>query len=127
LLCLGTCRHFRDSPPIPPSASEMGKAMATGGHHHHQHHHHHHHAGGGGGGGAGAGAVPFRISVGGFFRKRGFGRPLAAFVFSIAVTNVVGAFIEEVSFCACVCSFGHIRAGGRDVIARRCFSRGGVG
>jgi hypothetical protein len=42
--------------------------------------------------------VRFVRSVGGFLRRGGgFGRPLAAFVFSIAVTNVMGAFIEEVS------------------------------
>lgn len=57
--------------------------------------------GGGGGGNGGrhaSAAVPFVRSVGGFLRRGGgFGRPLAAFVFSIAVTNVMGAFIEEVS------------------------------
>ena len=82
VLCAGTCAHFRDSPPTSPSASEMGRA-----------------AGGGGNGGRHASAaVPFVRSVGGFLRRGGgFGRPLAAFVFSIAVTNVMGAFIEEVS------------------------------
>jgi hypothetical protein len=43
---------------------------------------------------------PFYVSVRGFLRKRGgFGRPLAEFIYSIAITNVVGAFIEEVSRC----------------------------
>lgn len=73
MLCVGTCRHFRDAPPVPPSASEMGKANIH------------------------ASPTPFYVSVRGFLRKRGFGRPLAAFVYSIAITNVVGAFIEEVS------------------------------
>ncbi|KAL3792469.1 hypothetical protein ACHAW5_005584 [Stephanodiscus triporus] len=74
-LCAGTCRYFRDSPPVPPSASEAGKAAGS----------------------SSRGAMPFHVSVRGFFGKRGFGRPLAAFVFSIAITNVVGAFIEESS------------------------------
>jgi hypothetical protein len=34
LLCIGMCRHFRESPLNPPSASEMGKVT-----HHHCHHH----------------------------------------------------------------------------------------
>ncbi len=34
LLCIGTCRHFCESPPNPLSALEMGKAT-----HHHRHHH----------------------------------------------------------------------------------------
>ncbi|KAL3812046.1 hypothetical protein ACHAXA_010018 [Cyclostephanos tholiformis] len=72
ILCAGTCRHFRDSPPVPPSASEMGKMN--------QH----------------VPPAPFHVSVRGFLSKRGFGSPLAAFVYSIAITNVVGAFIEEV-------------------------------
>ncbi len=39
----------------------------------------------------------FNNLVRGFLRKRGFGRPLAAFAYSIAITNVIGAFVEEVS------------------------------
>jgi hypothetical protein len=77
LLCIGTCCHFCESPPNPPNALEMGKAT---------HDHRHHHA-----------AVPFHRLARGFLRRGGFGMPLAAFVFSIAVTNIVGAFIEEVS------------------------------
>ena len=70
--------------------------------------------------------MPFRVSVGGFFRKRGFGRPLAAFVFSIAVTNVVGAFIEEVSFFARVaCSFGQHPGRAGCYRASLFFARGG--
>lgn len=43
---------------------------------------------------------PCYVLMRGFQRKRGgFGRPLAAFIYSIAITNVVGAFIEEVSRC----------------------------
>jgi hypothetical protein len=39
----------------------------------------------------------FNNSVRGFLRKRGFGRRLAAFAYSIAITNIMGAFVEEVS------------------------------
>jgi hypothetical protein len=38
----------------------------------------------------------------GFLQKRGFGRQLAMFAYSIAITNVMGAFVEEVS---CVLEF----------------------
>jgi hypothetical protein len=77
LLCVSKCRHFRKSPPNPPSALEMGKAT---------HHHRHHHA-----------VVPFHRTARGFLWRGGFGMPLAAFVFLITVTNIVGAFIKEVS------------------------------
>jgi hypothetical protein len=39
----------------------------------------------------------FNNSVRGFLQKRGFGRRLAAFAYYIAITNVMGAFVEEVS------------------------------
>ncbi len=39
----------------------------------------------------------FNNSVRGFLQKRGFDRRLAAFAYSIAITNIMGAFIEEVS------------------------------
>jgi hypothetical protein len=39
----------------------------------------------------------FNDSVRGFLQKHGFGRRLAAFAYSIAITNGMGAFIEEVS------------------------------
>jgi hypothetical protein len=32
-----------------------------------------------------------------FLQKRGFGRRLAAFAYSITITNVMGAFVKEVS------------------------------
>jgi hypothetical protein len=44
----------------------------------------------------------FNNSVRGFLQKRGFGRQLAAFAYSIAITKVMGAFIKEVS---CVLEF----------------------
>ncbi len=44
----------------------------------------------------------FNNLVRGFLQKRGFGRRLAAFAYSIAITNVMGAFVEEVS---CVLEF----------------------
>ncbi len=39
----------------------------------------------------------FNNLVRGFLQKRGFGRRLAAFANSIVITNVMGAFVEEVS------------------------------
>ncbi len=44
----------------------------------------------------------FNNSVKGFLQKRGFGRRLAAFAYSIAITNVMDAFVKEVS---CVLEF----------------------
>lgn len=77
LLCtvasIGTFWHFQDLPPVPPSASEIEKLQKG------QHH-----------------EPPFRVSVKSFFSTSGFTRPLVAFICSIAITNVVGAFIDEV-------------------------------
>ena len=77
LLCtlasIGTFLHFQDLPLVPPSASEIEKLQKG------QHH-----------------EPPFRVSVKTFFSTPGFSRPLVAFICSIAITNVVGAFIEEV-------------------------------
>eukprot|EP00571_Detonula_confervacea_P005106 CAMPEP_0172324754 /NCGR_PEP_ID=MMETSP1058-20130122/52178_1 /TAXON_ID=83371 /ORGANISM="Detonula confervacea, Strain CCMP 353" /LENGTH=555 /DNA_ID=CAMNT_0013041119 /DNA_START=67 /DNA_END=1734 /DNA_ORIENTATION=+ len=74
ILSIGTFMHFENLPPVPPSASELGK-MVLGQQHE---------------------EPPFRVSVKSFFRNPGFCRPLAAFIWSIAITNVVGAFIDEV-------------------------------
>jgi len=73
--CVGTYRHFEELPPVPPSASEIEKLYK--GQHQHQ-------------------EPPFRVSVRSFFATAGFTRPLVAFICSIAITNVVGAFIDEV-------------------------------
>jgi hypothetical protein len=40
----------------------------------------------------------FNNLVRGFLQKRGFGRRLATFGYSIAIINVMGAFVEEVSY-----------------------------
>jgi len=82
LLCIGTCYHFQESPPSPPSASEIGKSF--------DHHHHHHNNT------MLRRPIPFYKSVHNFSQSKGFIRPLVAFIYSIAITNVVGAFIEEV-------------------------------
>jgi predicted MFS family arabinose efflux permease len=83
VLCIGTCYHFQESPPSPPSASEIGKSLD-------QHHYHHHNNT------MLRRPLPFYKSVYNFSQSKGFMRPLVAFIYSIAVTNVVGAFIEEV-------------------------------
>lgn len=70
---IGTFLHFQNLPPVPPSASELEKLQKG------QHR-----------------DPPFYESVKIFFSTPGFVRPLAAFIFSIAITNVVGAFIDEV-------------------------------
>mmetsp|Transcript_9796 Transcript_9796/g.20724 ORF Transcript_9796/g.20724 Transcript_9796/m.20724 type:complete len:655 (-) Transcript_9796:256-2220(-) len=69
---IGTFCQFQNLPPIPPSASELEKMQKC----HRE--------------------PPFYVSVRTFFSTPGFSRPLAAFICSIAITNVVGAFINEV-------------------------------
>jgi hypothetical protein len=39
----------------------------------------------------------FNNSVRGFLQKHGFGRRLAAFAYSITITNIMGTFLKEVS------------------------------
>ncbi len=39
----------------------------------------------------------FNNLVGGLLKKRDFGRQLAKFAYSIAITKVMGAFVKEVS------------------------------
>ncbi|EJK73489.1 hypothetical protein THAOC_04883 [Thalassiosira oceanica] len=73
-LSVGTLMHFQDLPPIPPSASEFEKLAKSRSH----------------------AEPPFRVSLRNFLATPGFLRPLLAFVCSIAITNVVGAFIDEV-------------------------------
>lgn len=74
VITIGTFRHFEDLPPIPPSASELEKMENN----------------------HGQSEPPFSVSVRKFFKTPGFVKPLIAFIFSIAITNVVGAFIDEV-------------------------------
>jgi len=72
LTAMGSLFHFHDLPPFPPSTSELEKLIKN------------------------EREPPFRESVRTFFASPGFARPLAAFVCSISITNVVGAFIDEV-------------------------------
>jgi len=86
VVCIGTFKQFDDLPPVPPSASEMEKHMQQDqGHNAHR-------------------EPPFQVSVRKFFNTPGFVRPLVAFIYSIAITNVVGAFIDEVriTFVCCL-------------------------
>jgi MFS transporter, FLVCR family, MFS-domain-containing protein 7 len=68
----GTLLQFKNEPPIPPSASEMEKKIQN-----HQ-------------------EPPFLESAQRFFKTPGFTNALAAFVCSISITNIVGAFIDDV-------------------------------
>lgn len=72
LVLIGTLLQFQNEPPIPPSSSELEKKLK------------------------GEKEPPFIESVQKFFRTRGFTNAFAAFICSISITNVVGAFIEEV-------------------------------
>ena len=68
----GTLLQFQNEPPIPPSASELEKKLQ------------------------GEEEPPFLESVQKFFQTRGFTNALAAFVCSISITNIVGAFIDDI-------------------------------
>lgn len=72
LVTAGTVVQFENEPAIPPSASEITKKVR------------------------GVKDPPFIESVLLFFKKRGFTPALAAFVCSISITNIVGAFIDEI-------------------------------
>jgi len=72
LITVGTLLQFENAPPIPPSASELEKKIK------------------------GEVEPPFLESVQKFFNTRGFTNALAAFICSISITNVVGAFIDDV-------------------------------
>lgn len=66
LVTVGTLLQFQNEPPVPPSTSELEKLIK------------------------GEKEPPFLESVQTFFSTKGFTRPLAAFICSIAITNVVG-------------------------------------
>jgi hypothetical protein len=66
LVAVGTLLQFQNLPPSPPSSSELEKLIH------------------------GEKEPPFLESVKTFFNTKGFTRPLAAFVCSISVTNIVG-------------------------------------
>ncbi|KAL3774638.1 hypothetical protein ACHAW5_008561 [Stephanodiscus triporus] len=76
LLCcavtIGAVLQFEERPPSPPSYSEIEKVMR------------------------GEKEPPFLESVKRLFDTRGFRVPLAAFICSISITNIVGTFIDEV-------------------------------
>ena len=71
LVTVGTLLQFQENPPYPPSTSEMEKLIK------------------------GEEEPPFLESVQTFFSTKGFTRPLAAFICSIAITNVVGVSKEQ--------------------------------
>lgn len=68
----GTFLQFENAPPVPPSSSEIEKLIR------------------------GEEEPPFVESVKKFFKTPGFTKPLVAFIMSIAITNIVGTFIDEV-------------------------------
>lgn len=69
---VGTIFQFQNEPPIPPSISEIKKKEQ------------------------GMKEPPFRVSVQRLFQKSGFKQALVAFICSISITNVIGAFIDEI-------------------------------
>jgi FLVCR family feline leukemia virus subgroup C receptor-related protein len=75
LVTIGTLLQFQDNPPFPPSTSELEKLIK------------------------GEKEPPFLESVQTFFSTKGFTRPLAAFICSIAITNVVGVSRTRVVVC----------------------------
>ena len=66
VLFLGTLLQYQEEPEIAPSTSEWKKRTSN------------------------RREPPFRLSVVKFFKTPGFSRPLAAFICSIAITNIVG-------------------------------------
>jgi len=72
IVTLGTFLQFQNAPPSPPSYSEIEKLMS------------------------GEKEPSFFESVKKLFGTPGFSLPLAAFICSISITNVVGTFIDEV-------------------------------
>lgn len=72
IVTIGTLLQFQNEPPFPPSSSELEKLIR------------------------GEEEPPFLESVQTFFSTKGFSPALAAFVCSISITNVVGAFIDDV-------------------------------
>mmetsp|Transcript_19920 Transcript_19920/g.22584 ORF Transcript_19920/g.22584 Transcript_19920/m.22584 type:complete len:600 (-) Transcript_19920:72-1871(-) len=72
VVAIGTFLQFQNKPPIPPSSSEIEKLRK------------------------GEKEPPFKESVQKLFANPGFLKPLSAFIMSISITNIVGAFIDEV-------------------------------
>lgn len=71
-VAVGTLFQFQDRPPVPPSASELNKRIK------------------------GEQDPPFIESAQKLLATKGFTKALAAFICSISITNIVGAFIDEV-------------------------------
>lgn len=69
---IGTIAQFEEKPLSPPSTSEIEKLIS------------------------GENEPPFFESVKKLFATPGFLKPLSAFIMSISITNIVGAFIDEV-------------------------------
>jgi len=72
LVTAGTFLQFEEKPPSPPSYSEIEKIVNN------------------------EKEPPFLESVKKLFATNGFGIPLAAFICSISITNIVGTFIDDV-------------------------------
>jgi len=71
VVALGTLLQFQNAPEVPPSSSMMEKVVS------------------------GEEEPPFWDSAKELFKTNGFKRPLVAFICSITVTNIVGAFIDQ--------------------------------
>lgn len=69
---IGAFLQFQNEPPIPPSTSELEKKLKN------------------------FEEPPFLESVQKFFKTRGFTNALAAFICSISITNIVGAFLDDI-------------------------------
>jgi MFS family permease len=72
VVATGTLFQFENEPPVPPSKSELEKKLRN------------------------EKEPPFLTSVQRLLTTRGFTMPLAAFVCSISLTNVVGTFIDDI-------------------------------
>ena len=72
MTAVGALVQFQNEPPIPPSTSELEKKIRN------------------------FEEPPFLESVQKFFQTRGFTNALAAFICSISITNIVGAFLDDI-------------------------------
>jgi MFS family permease len=72
VVVIGTLFQFQNEPPVPPSPSELAKKLLN------------------------ETEPPFLTSVHRLLSTKGFTMPLAAFVCSISMTNIVGTFIDDI-------------------------------
>jgi MFS family permease len=72
VVVIGTLFQFENEPPVPPSTSELEKKLLN------------------------EKEPPFLTSVQRLLSTKGFTMPLAAFVCSISMTNIVGTFIDDI-------------------------------